>query len=663
VKRRTLAAVVLLGAVVRAPFWMEAWRTPVDDDTAIIGLMARHPFASTTMWGQPYGSPLDAWLAAPVLAAFGWKGVGLRLLYGALGLALIPLAAALAGALDRRAALPAALLMAAPSPYFLLLASLPPPFYATALLLCGLLLLSTLRLGERLEGGEMSRVALFGWGLVAGLALWTHLMTAAVIAPAVVYLACSARRLLRLVPAAAGGLIASSPLWGRTLLEEKALAIVRVSGRQQGMLEHLREVIPALHRPLMGLLGTHVPWVADNPYFLVAAPTAVAAAVLLIYGGFFAAAAYRSRFRGAPGLLLAVIVLTIAVFPFPLRAHPSAIRFLTPLYLPLVAVVAWSATVVLGTVRRAAAVSLALAVLHLLTGGRLLAVWRSADRAAEPFLLPDLGPLRQELESRGIRHVYASYGPAYRLTFESGERLVASQPWNERFLHYPLPYLDEVRFAHDVAWVLTPGIPSDLPTVREMTDQLGAIGGTFRQENIGPAVVFYGFVPPVGPEVTPLRGGSATGSTDDPVTWTLDPPRPLSGVTLAAGLTGPRLPRGFDLEWSADGRTFTRVVRRRSREERRDLRWVNGHPQYVIDDDLVSAALPGLPVAALRLTPVDAGEWSVGDVLLHVPTPSRGWDEWMDPNQDWSARRRALAAPRPDREDWYYRRLLAERSR
>ena len=127
-RRYTLLGIVLLGIVLRVPFWQEALRTPADDDTAIIGLMARHPLASTTMWGQPYGSPLDAWLAAPALALFGHKAVALRLLYFALGLALIPLTAALAGALDRRAALPAALLMAGPSPYFLLLAALPPPF-------------------------------------------------------------------------------------------------------------------------------------------------------------------------------------------------------------------------------------------------------------------------------------------------------------------------------------------------------------------------------------------------------------------------------------------------------------------------------------------------------------------------------------------------------
>ena len=69
--RHPLPLAVLLGVVVRAPFWAEALRTPVDGDTAILGLMARHLGRGTTMWGQPYGSPLEAWLAAPVFALMG----------------------------------------------------------------------------------------------------------------------------------------------------------------------------------------------------------------------------------------------------------------------------------------------------------------------------------------------------------------------------------------------------------------------------------------------------------------------------------------------------------------------------------------------------------------------------------------------------------------
>ena len=76
--RRMLLLAMVVAAVVRGPFWIEALRTPVDGDTAIIGLMARHLGRGTTMWGQPYGSPLEAWLAAPFFALFGSSPETLR---------------------------------------------------------------------------------------------------------------------------------------------------------------------------------------------------------------------------------------------------------------------------------------------------------------------------------------------------------------------------------------------------------------------------------------------------------------------------------------------------------------------------------------------------------------------------------------------------------
>jgi hypothetical protein len=674
VKRYALPAIVGLGLVVRVPFWVEALRTPLDGDQAILGLMARHPLQSTTMWGQPYGSPIEAWIAAPVLAALGPTTAALRLVYFLLGLALIPVAGWMAGALDRRAILPAALVAALPSPYFLLLSALPPPMYPSALLMAGLLLGSTVRLGAALDGDKpLSRPAAALWGLLAGLALWTHLMTGAVVLPCFAYMLARGRRARRFWPMALAAFsVAAAPLaWN--VAREGTLRIVSTSGRGQEAFDHVAAVVPEMHRPVAALLGTHVPWIADDPSFVVFASTTVAFALVALQGVLLVLA-FAARPPGPVRLFLAVIVLTLVAFPFPVRSSPSAVRFLTPAYLPLVAVVCWAA-VVQGNARRAAAAGLALGALNLMVGTRLLSAWRAADRAEEPFLLPDLRPLRRELEAHGIRRVYASYVPAYRLTFESGERIVASQPWNDRFLHHPLPYLDEVRFARNVAWVLMPRLPSDLPAPRTFEDQLGAIGGRAERTDIAGAAVFHSFVPPMGATVAPLASAGMAGdaSLDTAVTaagadgslqWSLSPAQPLSGLTLVAGLSGPRLPRGFDLEISADGVAFERVVRRRRREERQDLRWLNGHPQYVIDDDCVSVAVAGRTVAAVRLTPIGDEPWALAEVLLHGATTPAPWDEWLDPAAPWSERMRRLeSVPRLDRADWYARRLLAERHR
>jgi hypothetical protein len=673
--RLGLPLAILLGLVVRVPFWIEALRTPVDGDTAIVGLMARHPGQGTTLWGQPYGSPLEAWLAVPFVAALGPTTEALRLFYFLLGLALIPAAYALAGRLDRRAALPAAIVTACPPPYFLLLAALPPPLYPSVLVLLALLLALTLRLGTRLsEEGPPPRGLLALAGALAGLALWTHLMSLAVIAACALFLlACARGRRRALAVALFAMLACSAPWWVRALTDRAATRIVSVSDRRQTTVAHLREVVPRLHEPLGGLLGSHVPMVADDPEFVVWSPRAVAGAAIFIYGACLVFAA-RSLRDPRIALLFAAAGLTVLAFPFPLRSGPATLRFLTPLYLPVVALVAW-VTVARSTTRRAWLVVLALCGLHLAGSARLLTAWRSADRRLAPFLLPDLGPVRETLERNGIHRAYASYGPAYRLTYESGERIVASQPWNERFLHHPLPYLDEVRFAIRTAWVLTPRVPSDLPTPTEFEEALRAGGGTWRRADLPGAVVYHGFVPPYAAEGMPLPGAGVVGDGDlgtvvspgatEPTVLRLPAPQALDAVTLMAGLEGPRLLRSMDVEASPDGVTFETVAQRRRRGERGDLRWVNGHPQYVVDHDVLSIPLGGRVVAALRLTPVASGDpWTLAEVFVHPAGGERRspWDDALDPAWGWRERRRYLAAnPRPDREDWYYRRLLAER--
>jgi hypothetical protein len=671
-----LPLALLLGLAVRVPFWVEALRTPVDGDTAIVGLMARHPGQGTTMWGQPYGSPLDAWIAAPFVAALGPTTEALRLPCFLLGLALIPIAYGLGGALHPAAAFPAAVLMACPPPYLLLLAALPPPFYATTLVLCGLLLLVALQCGDTLAGGERPRGRLALWGALAGLALWTHLMSASVVLAALVYLAVRAggRRAVlawALVPL----LLMSAPWWARALTDRQATRIVSVSGREETTLGHLHSVLPRLHEAVGGVLGTHVPVVADSSDYVLYPPAMVAAGLVLLYGGLLILAVRASGGRGPAGLLLLAAALAVLAFPWPVRSAPHTLRFLTPLVLPVLALVAW-APLRTGRAGRSWLAVLALAVLHLAGATRLLGAWRSLDRAEAPFVLPDLAPVRRLLETRGLRHAFASYGPAYRLTWESGERIVASQPWNERFLHYPLPFLDEVRFAKDVAWVLTPSVPTDLPAPRAFEDALGAMGGSFRRSEAGVAVVYHDFVAPFGATVEDWPGAGAAGDADlrtavhpspaDPTVFVLPAPRALDAVTLVSGLDGPPLLRSMDVEVSADGIAYETVARRRRREERQDLRWVNGCPQAVLDHDLLAIPLGGRVVAALRITPyASADPWTLGELLLHpAEDPARRvpWDEWLTPRLDWAGRKRALAEkPRPDREDWYWRVLLAAR--
>jgi hypothetical protein len=673
---RAIPLALLLAVAVRLPFWIEALRTPVDGDTAIVGLMARHPGEGTTFWGQPYGSPLDAWVATPFVAAWGYSVEALRLPAFLLSLVLVVVGYLLARELHPAAGLPAAVLLACPPPYFLLLSALPPPFYPTTLVLCGLVLLLAARAARRLAdaGATVPRWTLFLLGLCSGLALWTHLMSASAVAAAGAWLLVRSRgrrRLLvfALVPLAA----ASAPLWLRALRDPEAMRIVQIESRNESMASHLRETLPRLYEPLGGVLGTHVPVLADTEDFVLHPAGWAAGLTVLLYGVALVQAGRAAR-SGHPSLLLFTAAgLALAAFPFPVRAAPHTIRLLTPLFLPVAGLVAWAASPE-GRTRRAWVLVLGLAALHLSLGTRLLDTWRRSDRTDPPFALVDLAPARRLLEANGVRRAYASYGPAFRLTWESGEKVLASPPWNDRFRHWPLPLLDEVRFSKNVAWLLTPSVPSGLPTPDAFEASLRRIGGRWRREAAGAAVVFHAFVPPFSPTVEPWPGAGAAGDSDlrtfaapaPGETFELRLPAPLAleALTLTAAIDGPRLPRSADFQVSEDGVSFETVARRRRREEREDLRWLNGHPQAVIDHDVVAIALAGRSVRALRIVELEPEPWRLGEVLLHTQPARQAWDEWLPPGADWEARRRALGEhPLLDREDWYSRVLLAARHR
>jgi hypothetical protein len=121
----------------------------------------------------------------------------------------------------------------------------------------------------------------------------------------------------------------------------------------------------------------------------------------------------------------------------------------------------------------------------------------------------------------------------------------------------------------------------------------------------------------------------------------------------------------MDVAVSADGETFETLLRRRRREEREDIRWVGGHPQAVLDHDVIAVPLGGRVVRALRITPhASSDPWRLAEVLLHEEPGRHAWDEWLSPDLDWARRRHALVAqPLPEREDWYSRLLLAARHR
>jgi hypothetical protein len=631
---------VLLAALVRAPFWDVARRTAVDGDTGVVGLMARHLGEGTTLWGQPYGSPLDAWVVAPAVALLGPTRLAARLPYFLLSLALVPLAAALARRVHMDAGPAAALLVASPPAYLLLLAALPPPLYPTTLVLLAVCLWLAL------DAPSLPRAV--AWGLASGLATWTHLMSLAVVLPALALIAWRWRAQRRLLAAAVGALLLSSaPITWRVLRDPTAVSVVDVAHAGRGPLAHASAVAPRLHEPVLALVGAHTPVTADEAERVARPPRAIALVVIvlaaagLVFG-------LRHGARPAAWLFAAVIAACVALFPFPVRSAPHTVRFLTPAVLPLLALVAAGATARFGR-RRGILAAAVLAALQLAGAARLFGAWTSAGPAG---LVPDCAPVRRALEERGLTRAFASYHTAYCVTYESGEAIVAAQPWNERFYGHPLRYRDAVRGAARVAGVLVPGADFDLPAPRTFEAKLAGIRAAYQRAQVGPAVVYHDFAPPFAPEVSGRVAGPAgdgdprSGVRQTPAgaaLFELDPPAEgAAALTLYTPAAEP-LP-ALTFEVSADGLAFERVARRRPGREREELFWVNGHPEFVFGGPALTAVFDVRTVRAVRVTPSQAGgAWTVGEITVHPaashPTP---WPETSSPSDARGLFRRGL---------------------
>lgn len=634
----------------RAPFWDVGRRTAVDGDTGVVGLMARHLGEGATLWGQPYGSPLDAWVVAPAVALLGPTRLAARLPYFLLSLALVPLAAALARRVHAKAGPAAALLLASPPAYVLLLSALPPPLYPTTLVLLALALVLALDgAAAPLDDPATLRRAI-AWGLVGGLAAWTHLMSLAVLLPALVLLVRRWRARPRLLAATIGALLlASAALWWRALHDPAAVSVVDVAHAGRAPLAHASSVAPRLHEPLLALAGARTPVTADEAERQARPPRPVAVLVVLLTGAGLVFGV-RDGARPAALLLAAAAGASVLAFPFPVRSAPHTVRFLTPALLPLLALVAAGATARLGR-RRGLVAAGALAALQLFGAARLLAAWRSAGPDG---LVPDCAPVRRALEERGLTRAFASYHTAYCLTYESGEAIVAAQPWNERFFGHPLRYRETVRAATRVAWVLAPGADFDLPAPRTFEARLSGLRAAYQRVEAGAAVVYFDFAPPYAPAAAghvtgPAGDGDPRSNVREPAAgaavFEVAPPVQDAGALTLFTPAAEPLP-GLTFEVSADGLTFERVARRRPGRDTEDLFWVNGHPEFVFGGPALSVVFDPRTVRAVRLTPLGAtAPWTVSEIMVHRATPRpTPWPETGSAADAPALFRRALAS-------------------
>ena len=407
-----VAASAGAGVVLRVWVHTSALGVP-DSDEAVVGLMVRHAGhgdLSTFFWGQAYGGSQEVLATVPLFWTAGSSWVTLR---------LVPIALAAVGAIvvwrigRRTIGEPAATVAGCLSwiwpPFVVYKLTHQWGFYASGVLYAALLILLALRLVDR---PSKARVGTFGF--VVGLGLWQSAQLVPILLPVIAWAVWRSRSWLRHAWVAA------------SLAVVGALPSIVWNVRHDwgSFMSPVEDTTTYFHRlrvfasPLLPmLLGIRTPFTQER--LLPAAIT------FLVYAGvavLFAYGAYRSR-RSDMSLLYVVaaafpIVYTLAPATF-FSQEPKYLVVLSPVLVLLVAQLASSYW-------RAVAVVMVGLALSVATLDRMQTYFETVP--AQPPVAPrDLGPLVSTLDGLGLDRVYADFWLAYRLTFETDERIVAAQ--------------------------------------------------------------------------------------------------------------------------------------------------------------------------------------------------------------------------------------------
>lgn len=488
----TFALIGVTGIALRIWTYRSALGTP-NADEAVVGLMTRHIVDgefTTFYWGQAYGGSQEAILTAPLFLVAGSSWLALRII----PMVLSAVAALLIWRVGRRtigepaAAVAAAVFWIWP-PFVVYQLTHQQGFYASNVVYCGLLLLLALRVAER---PDRTRAGLFG--LVLGLAFWQTAQIVPVAAGVIGWTMWKQPRFLRqLWVAVPFAVLGALPwfIWNAGHGWE-SLNMPDYGDKTRSLRLLVSPVLPMM-------VGLRAPFSAE--LLLPAALT------YLIYVGLVAAfvyGAFRTRHRSS-----SILYVVTAVFPFVYVISPKTVyslgtpRFIVVLGPVLALLLAQMAT---RYVRAAAILALA-CVVSLVTLHRMDDWFRApppkithakglGPRHVAQWVPRDLGPLVSALDTLGLDHVYADYWLAYRLDFDTRERIVAVEnrftgltfvrgqavPSFQRDVRYR-PYDREVRRARH-GFVFYPQTVGSVPIVAQL-ERRG-----YRRHEVGSYVIY-----------------------------------------------------------------------------------------------------------------------------------------------------------------------------
>lgn len=445
----TLVAGVLAGIGLRIWILVSPLGT-ADSDEAVVGLMARHLLRGDVYafyWGQAHGGIQEPLLVAGVFALVGSSVLALKLVPVALG----AVTALLVWAVGRRtigepgARIAAVLAWAAPtvSVWF---STKERGFYGIVNVLGLTVVLLAVRLRDRASRRDAAAL-----GFASGFGWYASPQIAYVVVPCVGWLVVTAARtrrsdLLRLWWVAALGLVVGALPWLAANIHSDWASLTGPPATIRTSYFDRLELFFETGLPI--LLGLKVPF-GGHWILPVAGPVLYLAALT---GLLYAVIRWHDR-RVTPLLIISV------AFPFLVSVPSASFFMIAPRYLlylwPVIALLVARGTRSVGA-RAQAAVVVGIVAVSVI-GTSSLMTWSRRPPGAADLAAGELRPLVGLLREEKVDTLFAEYWVAYRINFETKERLTAASLGTER---HP-PYQERVRSSRRPAYVLFTGSGPD----------------------------------------------------------------------------------------------------------------------------------------------------------------------------------------------------------
>ncbi|MBI2442124.1 MAG: discoidin domain-containing protein [Lentisphaerae bacterium] len=659
---KILLATVAAAVIFRLAFFLFALeRLPTSTDEAWPGLMARHVLKGELpifYWGQNYMGAQECYLEAGLFILLGATKLSIRLLPLAVALLFLWVSYQLARRIyNSEVAVLTLLLLAVPVPYLTMCGTMiPPPNYLAIATLGSLALILVHRIVFGKSAGFRHFAAL---GAVLGYAFWLHLAIASYLAVVLLFLFFK-DKLLVFRPAFWGlcfvFFLAGAPLWWFNW-QHDFITFSEVGGQSDWA--STRQMLQvALTYTVQFFTGLRVMLYGDShlnaalpPYLFYPLSAiwigALALVVIANMPKLWRLSYLSLKNVDGTALLLAMAAASVAVFARGERSGSNEARFLSPLLSVLPIILAYGVRQLKRWIGRWSYLVLGFVLIAQAWGNILLAkAWNNPAFVAGPLELPDTRPLIKFFEEQDIRHAYAHYWLSYRLTYETQERLIVAEPYNERFPGGPVKFLDLVSAADKAAFITHPTLGIG---ARDLETLLGGIGGAWQKTNITCFTVFYNFQPPCGDERA-LReiprepwGVTATLNPEDAAlmldgktdtAWTSAAPQ-TSGLMITVDLgavhTMAKLrfdlgdssgdyQRGSRIEVSTDNENWQAVFQ--YGDVAGGLFWENNQPRFLVRGDFFTCAFAPAAARYVRITQTGSDPrywWTIAELRAFGP--------------------------------------------